>query len=235
MKERSGCGGAVASIVMGCLIGLLAASVFLLVQADRLQARMKLEAVGQRLNAAVLSSDSATATLRAWCAEHGLAGDPTIRAERDATVVRPPSPETARRLAVGGPEQVRHRFVRLRCGPVLLSEADNWYVPERLTAEMNRVLETTDTPFGTVVAALRPTRRTEAVEQLWELLPPGWERWNRGRLLVWSVTQESAPGAEDPGQAMFRHVAVLRREADRLPISEVHETYQSGALAKVQR
>ena len=31
------------------------------------------------------------------------------------------------------------------CGDQVFSEADNWYVPARLTAEMNHALDTTDT------------------------------------------------------------------------------------------
>ena len=46
------------------------------------------------------------------------------------------------------------------CGSVVLSEADNWYVPSRLTPEMNRLLDTTDAPFGRVVQAVHFRRRT---------------------------------------------------------------------------
>jgi hypothetical protein len=50
--------------------------------------------------------------------------------------------------------------VQLWCGDRLLSEADNWYVPSRLTPAMNTALETTDTPFGKAVQELKPYRRT---------------------------------------------------------------------------
>jgi len=43
---------------------------------------------------------------------------------------------------------VKYRRVQPSCGDHILSEADNWYVPRRLTPEMNRLLETTDVPFG---------------------------------------------------------------------------------------
>lgn len=217
------------------LVVVVAVLVFAVAVVQGLQGRLALEAVAQRLNAQVLAADSATKVLRDWCAEQGLAVDPRIRAVRDQGVVRPPSAETLARLEVSRPDQVRHRFVRLWCGEVLLSEADNWYVPERLTEEMNRRLETTDTPFGIVVESLRPVRRTESVEQLWQLVPPGWERLSRLDLRWWSLTHDGPPGAEDPGQPMFRHVAVLRGGAERWPISEVRETYQSGALRSVRR
>ena len=47
-----------------------------------------------------------------------------------------------------------YRRVDLACGIHALSEAENWYVPARLTPEMNRQLDTSDTPFGAVVKPL---------------------------------------------------------------------------------
>jgi hypothetical protein len=38
--------------------------------------------------------------------------------------------------------------VHLKCGERVLSEADNWYVPARLTKEMNQSLENSDIAFG---------------------------------------------------------------------------------------
>ena len=40
---------------------------------------------------------------------------------------------------VAGASEVKHRRVELRCGAYLFSEADNWYVPERLTPEMKLI------------------------------------------------------------------------------------------------
>jgi hypothetical protein len=40
-------------------------------------------------------------------------------------------------------------------GNYILSEADNWYVPSRLTPEMNQALETTKFAFGRAVQAQR--------------------------------------------------------------------------------
>jgi hypothetical protein len=42
----------------------------------------------------------------------------------------------------------------------VLSEADNWYVPARLTPQMNALLDTSDTPFGAAVKALNFHRAT---------------------------------------------------------------------------
>ena len=63
-------------------------------------------------------------------------------------------------------EAVAHRRTRLLHGDVLLSEAELWYLPARLTAAMNHALAVTDTPFGAAIADLSPTRRTLSVDRL---------------------------------------------------------------------
>ncbi|MBM3928237.1 MAG: hypothetical protein FJ335_07250 [Sphingomonadales bacterium] len=99
-----------------------------------------------------------TRVLEAW------AGGP-VRAERIAATAQA-SAETRARLRVGADTVLGFRRVRLLSEDVLLSEADNWFVPERLTAEMLATLEATDTPFGRVIAPLDPRRETLACERL---------------------------------------------------------------------
>ena len=106
------------------------------------------------LDADLLAHDSATAVLQQWCADHHLAADPTIVAERVKGLDKPATPEIRRLLRADPGETIVYRRVRLACGAVVLSEADNWYRPGRLTTEMNRQLESTDTPFGAVVKPL---------------------------------------------------------------------------------
>ena len=142
---------------------------------DSFVGRLKAMAVMQTLNAEILASRSATRTLEAWCATHDLAPEPRIVARRSAEIDKPATAEQRHRLQVDAAEPVKYRRVQLVCGEAVLSEADNWYVPGRLTAEMNRLLETSQTPFGRAVQALEPYRQTFAVELLWEPLPDGWE------------------------------------------------------------
>ncbi len=52
-----------------------------------------------------------------------------------------------------------YRSVALKCGDLSLSIAENWYVPARLTPEMNAALAG-DTPFGAAIHPLTPSRRT---------------------------------------------------------------------------
>lgn len=176
----------------------------------------------QTLNAELLGSASATASLETWCRDHRLALDPTIVARVVTSVTRLAATDTRQRLEVGPADEVKYRRVQLRCGSRLLSEADNWYVPARLTREMNHLLETTGTPFGKVVAPLEPYRRTIAVQLLWTPLPHGWER---------DVTAvPGASGALAIPAALFEHRAVLYMREHR-PFSEVHEVYQRDLLA----
>lgn len=196
----------------------------LLAWRDTYESRLEILALLQTLNGEILAASSATQTLETWCAEHQLADDPRIVAARVPGVRKEPSSEQLRRLGVRDASEVQYRRVQLRCGPHVLSEADNWYVPGRLTPEMNAVLTTTDTPFGRVVRPLQPYRRTIAVTMLWSPLPRGWEQQRRPRSDSHGRRLLPIP------KEVFQHRAVLYT-ADHLPFSEVVETYQSDLLA----
>ena len=118
---------------------------------DSFLARVEALALLQTLNADLLSHDSATATLERWCDVHRLASPARIVAQRAPGAEQPPSEEQRHELGATADEPVRYRHVKLMCGPVLLSEADNWYVPGRLTAEMNQNLDHSDIAFGRAV------------------------------------------------------------------------------------
>ena len=189
---------------------------------DTFLARVSALAEVETLNAALLASRSATRTLEAWCADHAMAAVPRLRAERVPGPDEPVDAARRARLAIGPDEPVRHRHVRLACGTHVLSDADNWYVPSRLTPAMNQALDTSDTSFGTVVAPLGVTRQTIAARMLWSVLPPDWDM--------------GAPPADHPGRALvvppvlFEHQAILfnaRHEA----FSEVVEHYTNEVLA----
>ena len=190
---------------------------------DTYVARLEALALIQTLNAEILASRSATQSLENWCRDHRLADEPRIFARAVAGIDKPPEAEQRERLEVTSGDEVKYRRVQLRCGTHVLSEADNWYVPSRLTPEMNRLLETTDTPFGVVVGPLEPYRRTFAVKLLWAPLPDGWEREperETGRTGGTLVIPD----------ALFEHRAVLYDRTGR-PFSEVSEIYQGEILA----
>lgn len=190
---------------------------------DGFVSRVEILALMQTLNASLLASRSATTTLEQWCVSHKMAPDPKIVAHRLAGEEKAPSPETRARLAIGEGEAVKYRRVELSCGGHVLSEADNWYVPGRLSAEMNHALETTDTPFGKAVAALQPFRRTIEMKMRYAPLPEGWE------LSAGSAPLQKPEGSLALPHALFEHTAVLYA-ADQRPFSEVHETYTNELL-----
>ena len=148
------------------------------------------------------STRTATQALLAWCEEHGLEDGP-ILVDRD--LAHPPAALDTRgraELAPAGTEPVRHRRVELRRGALALARADNWYMPARLPVEQQRLLASTDLPFGTVVAPLSPSRRTYLVAG--EQLPPGF---------------------------VLEHRAVVLDAAGR-PLAVVRELYRAALLGR---
>ena len=194
---------------------------------DTFLARLEALATMETLSADILASHSATLTLEKWCGDHAIARPAKIRAERvRGAPEKPIRPEQRAQLQVGPDEPIRYRRVRLACGAHVLSEADNWYVPSRLTAEMNRTLDTSDTPFGKAVASLHVTRESLGADIVWPVLPADWQR--------------RAPPPERPNAALdipleiFEHRAVLYDEHHR-PISEVDEHYLRDILPFASR
>jgi hypothetical protein len=180
------------------------------------------------LNADLLSHDSATLTLDRWCDAHHLASPAHIVAERDANVDKPPTAEQRGQLQVSAVEPVRYRRVRLRCGDYVLSEADNWYVPSRLTPDMNRELDTTDIAFGRAVQALHFQRHTLSATLLWWPVPPGWE--------MSAPLPDADPAPDTEANTLQVPLKVLEHRAmltlpDGTPFSLVVETYTGNVLA----
>jgi hypothetical protein len=189
---------------------------------DSFVGRLEALALIESLNADLLAHDSATLTLEGWCADHRLADPARIVAERVSDMAKPANPEVRAALNVNPDEPLGYRRVRLKCGDHVLSEADNWYVPARLTPEMNHVLETTDTPFGKAVAALHFRRHTLSAELLWRPLPKGWE--------MGATPAPRDAGARTIPDRVIEHRAVLSTP-DGAPFSEVVETYTGEVLA----
>jgi hypothetical protein len=189
---------------------------------DSFVGRLEALALIESFNADLLAHDSATLTIERWCADHRLADPPRIVAERVTDGAKPASAEVREALDVKPDEPLGYRRVRLKCGDHVLSEADNWYVPARLTPEMNHVLETTDTPFGKAVAALHFRRRTLSADLLWRPLPKGWE--------MGATPAPKEAGALTIPDHVLEHRAVLSTP-DGEPFSEVVETYTGEVLA----
>ena len=186
-------------------------------QAGGFLRRVEAAAVLQTLRAELLGHDSSTTVLQTWCEAHGPPGL-TIVAERDPAPDRPPSAAAVKALDLQPGQAVRYRRVRLACGKAVLSEADNWYLPERLTPEMNRTLDSSDAPFGAVVRPLGFRRRFLSAELLWRPLADGWEK----------RAADDSPMGPIPAEVLT-DTAVLATPDGR-PFSFVAETYTAAAV-----
>lgn len=199
-----------------------AASADASVRPDSYEARLEALALIETLNSDLLSHSSATLTLDRWCAAHHLAADPHIVAKLVRGETKAPSAPQLARLDVDSAEAVRYRRVKLTCGARVLSEADNWYVPARLTPAMNKALETTDISFGRAVHPLHFKRHTLSADLLWHPLPEGWE--------MGAAMPASASGRLRIPHYILQHRAVLTLP-DGTPFSLVVETYTANVLA----
>jgi hypothetical protein len=124
------------------------------------------DAALKRFEANLTASSSATQFLTDKCASLKLASPPVILAVRERAVALTAGPDVRRLLDVGADSRLGYRRVKLSCGTYVLSEADNWYVPARLTQAMNQTLDTTEVPFGAVVKPLNFHRKTLKMEAL---------------------------------------------------------------------
>lgn len=159
----------------------------------------RLQAFHHRL----LAEPSATAVLEHWCG-----GVPVQVVKRPGASRRPPPPLLAH-LAAAADEPVAYRQVALVCAGKTVSEAENWYLPGRLEADMHHALAQSDRPFGRIVKSLDFLRETLGVDWLWQ------------------------PGTAAPTElpwALLRHQAVLTR-TDGQPFSVVIETYTRAVLS----
>ncbi|MGK9165845.1 hypothetical protein KXR53_06085 [Inquilinus limosus] len=189
--------------------------------------RLALTALVQSLRAGLGATDSATLFLEEWCGRYGLAPAAKIVAKR-VPGEAPLTEQQRQELEIDRDEPVVYRRVQLVCGDQVLSEADNWYLPSRLTPEINRQLTETDTPFGRAIRPLGPSRRTLSSTVLWQALPEGWERMPADRLAGWAA---AAPAPSyDPAAPLFENRALVLRQ-DGKPISEVRETYKMALIA----
>ncbi|WP_421839814.1 hypothetical protein [Novosphingobium sp.] len=158
-----------------------------------------------RFERTLAANDSATAALRQWCEAQRIAAPAEIVADTEKDAKEAANPAIRAALGVGADEPLAFRHVRLRCGGAVLSDAKNWYVPARLTPAMNSALETTRTPFGTVVRPLG---------------------FRRERL-----ASQHGRAKECPAGTVLSHKAVLR-VANGRAISLVIECYTRANLAK---
>ena len=162
-------------------------------------------AQARMLRSRLLAGASATGTLEAWCQEHHRAQPAAVHAVPVSMQHNPPL-AVRQWLAIDATVPLRYRRVRLVCGARVLSEADNWYLPDALTEQMNALLDSSEEPFGRVVAPLQFQRQTLSDALYW---PPR--------------------GAAHGGT--FLQIHALLRDARQRAFSYVVERYLAQALA----
>lgn len=148
--------------------------------------------------------DSATVALGEWCEARRISSPATIIASDRRQVSSNDPPAKMRRLLdIDSGQRFTMRHVHLDCGGKTLSIAWNWYVPSRLTPEMNAALESSTLPFGKVVAPLK--FRREAMETV------------------------KGPADNCPADTISTHLARLRLPDGR-PLAYLVECYTAANL-----
>ena len=222
MRKRGVRSLGVAAGLSLCIVAVSASEPSTQTWLDTPLARTEALALLQTLNADLLSHDSATLTLERWCDAHHMTSPARVIAQRVRGVDKPIPSDLRAQLAVGVHETVKYRRVLLSCGDHVLSEADNWYLPDRLTAAMNRQLDSSDVPFGKVVQPLHFRRKTLSADLLWSPLPAGWE-------LHRAQTRPTSDALVIP-HFVLQHRALLFA-GDGRPFSALVETYTDQVLA----
>ncbi|WP_025826707.1 hypothetical protein [Acetobacter okinawensis] len=194
--------------------------------------RLMLASLINQMENRLLAENSATQTLEHWLRAHKLlCGQETLRAERVTSPPRPCPADLLATLDMPTPhtgQGLGYRKIRLMGNTHTYSEAENWFVTDRLSQSMTQALEQTDTPFGRVVSPLRFTRQLIRRETLWSPLPDLWEMQEQPLHGTVPGAPQNQPLALPPH--LFRHVALLRTHAGT-PFSLVVETYTPQAFA----
>jgi uncharacterized protein YjiS (DUF1127 family)/chorismate-pyruvate lyase len=179
----------------------------------------KAAALVRELSDHLLHASTATEALHTWCAARGLSAGPITALKRNPDQRRYPDDDMLDELRPERHERIAYRCVRLVRGQVVLSEADNWFIPDRLPPEVRDLLEATDVPFGAAVARLQPSRRTYFV-RFAELSAAG------------EVGTGGSPAGLSPSMPILEHKAVVL-DRNRQPLSVVSERYCAALLGSV--
>jgi hypothetical protein len=184
-----------------------------------IDAGRNLLASARRLSEHLLHSETATQGLLSWCEARNIGVGPIYASHRStpSQVERSALDEDVLdHLCPRAGETIMLRSVSLRRGDFVLSEAENWFILERLPGSMRDTLASTSTPFGAVVAPLQPRRRTFFVD-----LTGAFE-----------MTKSTAPNPSyDQARTVVEHRAVVCRGIDGQPLAVVREAYREVLLA----
>lgn len=162
-----------------------------------------------RFQSLLLESDSASAVLADWAGSDRPHGHAPLTARKLQGPDRPTTADLRARLDVEEREPIHHRRVCLVATGRVMSVAENWYVPARLSAAMLTELTQGATPFGKVIAELEPRRKTLSIEQLVQM-------------------EEIAEGTRPPRWLLLVNALVIDKYGQ--PLCEVSEAYSRNIL-----
>ena len=166
---------------------------------------------------------TATEALTTWCVAH-------MKQRATAIVVRVLADDEADHASYSGPlvisksERLRYRKVQLRWGDTTVSEAENWYLPDRLPQAMCTRLLTDFAPFGEVVRDLGPDRRLVAM-------------FSRDDFELAGLGPEAAMRRPDevegfsPLESFILHIRAVMVTAAGVFIADLREHYRQELLA----
>ena len=166
---------------------------------------------------------TATDALTAWCATH-------LQQRATAIVVRVLADAEADHASYSGPlvisqsERLRYRKVQLRWGDTTVSEAENWYLPDRLPQLMRTRLLTDFAPFGEVVRDLRPDRQLVAMYS-----PDDLQSANLGPKPAMQRPDEVE--GFSPLESFILHIRAVMVTATGVFIADLREHYRQELLA----
>jgi chorismate-pyruvate lyase len=166
------------------------------------------------------SHPTATAALIAWCRERRPddAEALTVAVLCDCAV-DPADYDGPLRLATR--ETLQYRRVRLGWGDLVISEAENFYVPQRLPEDMRAALHHGAKPFGAVVAELSPQRTTLALLTQDDLA--------HGGAAAARCRAQLAVGGFAPAEAYALHLTAVM-SASGVELAELREHYPRELL-----
>ncbi len=174
----------------------------------------------------ITSHSTATAALNAWCAarmarQHGSIVA-RVLADEDADPARYEGS-----LTIEDGEPLRYRKVALVWGDATVSEAENWYLPNRLPLRMRAQLLSSNLPFGQVVRDLQPRRSPVAIYSSDDLAKGGLGPEQ-------CIDRLRGVAGFSPLRSFVLHIsAVLTSAVSGLVIAEVHEHYRRELIEAV--
>ena len=166
------------------------------------------------------SRATATAALMAWCRERRPDDAETLSLAVLCDCAADPADYDGP-LRLAARETLQYRRVRLAWGEQVISEAENFYVPQRLPEAMRAALHQGAKPFGAVVAELSPQRTTLALLTIDDLA--------KGGAAAARCRAQLADGGFDPAEAYALHLTALM-SAGGVELAELREHYRRELL-----